>query len=123
MFFDSARSPLVITWFCFNRGHDSHSHRAMEALLLMLLFWINKRRQRTKRVWTHRIFERRHEFGEYHHLLGEILSDAEKCISYIRMLPETFESLLQLVGPYIEKRRTNFRKPLSARERLVITLR
>ena len=58
----------------------------------MLLFWINKRRQRTKRVWTHRIFERRHEFGEYHHLLGEILSDAEKCISYIRMLPETFET-------------------------------
>ncbi|KAK3724687.1 hypothetical protein RRG08_041168 [Elysia crispata] len=39
------------------------------------------------------------------------------------MTPSTFQLLLQKVGPYLEKRSTNFRKPLSPEERLIITLR
>lgn len=62
-------------------------------------------------------------FGEYHHLIENVLSDEEKCVSYIRVKPSTFQTLLELIGPHIEKTTTNLRKPLSARERLVITLR
>ena len=36
------------------------------------------------------------------------------------MKPDTFKTLLQIIG-HNEKRTTNFRRPLSARERLVIT--
>ena len=95
----------------------------MEALQLLLLFWMKRKRRTPKRYWTHRIFLRRGDFGEYHHLLDEVLKDEEKCVSYIRMRPETFQILLDHIGPHIEKRTTNFRKPLSSRERLVITLR
>ena len=39
------------------------------------------------------------------------------------MIPNRFEHLLQLVSPRIEKRTTKFREPISAAERLALTLR
>nr|CAI5830063.1 unnamed protein product [Callosobruchus analis] len=38
------------------------------------------------------------------------------------MTPETFDQLLNLVAPKIEKKNTNYRKPIPAKERLAITL-
>ena len=93
----------------------------MEKLQLVLLLWLRNKRKR--RYWVHPIFQQRETFGEYHHLMKQILSDDEKCLAYIRMKPDTFKTLLEIIGPHIEKRTTNFRKPLPARERLVITLR
>ena len=93
------------------------------SLSLVPLFWMKRKRRTPKRYWTHIIILRRSDFGEYHHLLDEVLRDEEKCVSYIRMRPETFQILLDYIGPHVEKRTTNFRKPLSSRERLVITLR
>lgn len=94
------------------------------ALQLLLLYWLGKRRQyRRPKYWMHSIFKRREQFGEYHHLVDEILNDEAKCMSYLRMTPTTFRVLLDMVGPAIEKRTTNFRRPLPPRERLVITLR
>lgn len=95
----------------------------MEAAMLMLLYWLRRRRQNSRRYWVHKINESRETFGEYHHLMDDVISDEEKCISYLRMKPVTFQLLLDKIGPYIEKRTTNFRKPLSPKERLVITLR
>ncbi|KAK3730871.1 hypothetical protein RRG08_058116 [Elysia crispata] len=93
----------------------------MERLQLLLLLWLKRRRNR--RYWVHPIFQLRETFGEYHHLMQPVLSDDEKCLAYIRMRPDTFKTLLEMIGPHIEKRTTNFRKPLPATERLVITLR
>ena len=42
---------------------------------------------------------------------------------YLRMSPERFDALLGLVEPLISKQRTNFREPISAAERLSVTLR
>ena len=42
---------------------------------------------------------------------------------FLRMSPERFENLLNLIGPLIEKQHYRFRKPISAAERLTITLR
>ena len=39
------------------------------------------------------------------------------------MSPDRFDHLLSLVKPLIEKKDTNFRKAISAQERLAITLR
>lgn len=95
----------------------------MEGVKLMLLYWLKRRRFYRRRYWVHKIFQRRNTFGEFHHLIDEVLNDEDKCISYIRMKPTTFFLLHDKVGPSIEKRETNFRKPLSSKERLVITLR
>ena len=40
----------------------------------------------------------------------------------MRMTPNRFEHLLQLVTPRIEKRTTKFREPISAAQRLALTL-
>ena len=39
------------------------------------------------------------------------------------MSPDRFQHLCSLVGPYITKQKTNFRKPISAPQRLALTLR
>ena len=41
----------------------------------------------------------------------------------MRMTPNRFEHLLTLVAPLIEKRTTRFREPISASQRLALTLR
>ena len=45
------------------------------------------------------------------------------CFRYIRMSPERFEHLLQLIGPQISKKDTRLRKAIPAAERLALTLR
>ena len=78
----------------------------MEKLQLLLLLWLKRRRNR--RYWVHPIFQLRETFGEYHHLMQQVLSDDEKCLAYIRMRPDTFKTLLEMIGPHIEKRTINF---------------
>ncbi|GFR76239.1 hypothetical protein ElyMa_000476700 [Elysia marginata] len=48
-----------------------------------------------RRYWIHSIFRRRQKYGEYHHLLEEVLRDTQKCMEYLRMTPETFDLLLK----------------------------
>lgn len=51
------------------------------------------------------------------------MKDDELFFRYHRMTPARFEHLLSLVEDQITKKRTNFREPISARERLSVTLR
>ena len=62
----------------------------------------------------HRINLQREIYGEFYHIVDEVLIDEEKCLSYIRMRPCTFHSLFDLISPYITIRETNFRKPIPA---------
>ena len=41
----------------------------------------------------------------------------------MRMTPNRFEHLLSLVAPFIQKRTTRFREPISPPQRLALTLR
>ena len=66
------------------------------------------------KMLIHRINLQREIYGEFYHLVDEVLIDEEKCLSYIRMRPCTFHSLLDLISPYITIRETNFRKPIPA---------
>ena len=95
--------------------------------LLMLWWWRRKRRmQQTKRhhkYWIHPIFKQRSTLGEYHHLLNQVLSDENKCMEYLRMKISTFQDLLNLCSAKLQRQTTNYRVPVSARERLVVTLR
>ena len=75
-------------------------------------------------MWVRPIFRRRLQLGEYHHLVQEMrVGDTESYIRYFRMDPRQFDQLLKFVGPKISKLDTNWRKSISAGERLAITLR
>ena len=70
------------------------------------------------------IFQARRTKGEYHTLINEMhLVDHSSFYKYFHMSPERFSHLLSLVGPSISHEITKLRKPISAGERLAITLR
>ena len=79
--------------------------------------------QQRKKPWVHEINTKRPIYGEYHHLMKDLCDDERKFYDYFRMKKDTFNYILKLLGPELEKMTTNFRKPISAEERLVITLR
>ena len=62
--------------------------------------------------------------GEFHRLIRELrLERVSSFRRYFRMLPETFDKLLNYVQPLITKRTTHLRKPIGPAERLAVTLR
>lgn len=62
--------------------------------------------------------------GAYHKLFPEIQTEDENLYrNIIRMTPTQFQLLLEKVSPLIEKKVTRFRVPISAAERLSVTLR
>ena len=65
----------------------------------MVLYWLSKRRVNSRRYWVHKKKQRRSKYVKYHHLMKQVLSEEEKCLSYIRMTPSTFQLLLQKIGP------------------------
>ena len=62
--------------------------------------------------------------GEYHGLINEMrLVDHESYYKYFHMTPTRFDNLLSLVGPLITRQTTIMRAPVSAGERLAVTIR
>jgi len=90
---------------------------------LLLLYAIAGSQQKRKRIWVHEINKKRENYGEYHRLCRELESHEDRFYLYFRMSQDSFEELYQLILPRIEKITTNWRKPISARERLAICLR
>ena len=75
-------------------------------------------------MWVREIFKGRKNQGVYNNLVQEMrLGDRESYFRYMRMSPDRFEHLLSLIEPLVKKETTNFREPISASERLSITLR
>ena len=76
-------------------------------LLLALLFRRRKRRMKRKRqFWIHDTIRRRKELGEFHRLVQELRLDSTRFQQYFRMSPSTFDDLVNMVGPYIQKQTT-----------------
>ncbi|XP_057294525.1 uncharacterized protein LOC130623036 [Hydractinia symbiolongicarpus] len=83
-----------------------------------------ERKARKKRsIWVRQIYKQREECGIYHTLVQEMaLGDRESYFKFMRMSPESFQYLLNVIGPEISKKDTKFRKAISASERLCLTL-
>lgn len=77
--------------------------------------------QRSK--WVHSINEKRAKYGEFHHLVPELELDEERFKTYFRLNPEQYNEVLSLIDEDIKKNDTNYRKAISAKERLAICLR
>ena len=75
-----------------------------------------------RNVWVNPIYEEREKSGEFHTLFPKLLESPKKFYEYFRMSPETYYYVLNRIKPHIEKK-NNFRKCISAEERLALTLR
>lgn len=94
-------------------------------LILVLLNELkkqNKRKYTRKQYWIHPILRQRHEYGFYHAIFPVISLDSSRFRNYFRMTPIQFEELLTLVAPLITKQ-TVVREPISAAQRLCVTIR
>lgn len=98
-----------------------------QKLIILIMLYIHhqrKNRRKQRRYWVRPIIHERINQGDGHHLINEIrLFDPETHFAYCRMTVAKFDDLLQRVQPLIEKQITNFRHPISARDRLYLTLR
>lgn len=76
-----------------------------------------------KRTWVHNINSERPVFGKFHHLFAKLTAHPDKFREYFRMTLDTFNYIEKKIMPVVEKMLTNWRKPISVKERLAITLR
>jgi hypothetical protein len=80
--------------------------------------------RKPRRWWTTRLYTRREEYGG-----SSLLADLKfqeisgQYKNFTRMHPTEFEFLLSKIGPKISRQHTWFRKPISAQDRLALTLR
>lgn len=83
---------------------------------------INKKKIK-KRRWVKDWILQRQRFT--HVNLLDYIKEAEPndFKNYLRMNSETYQELLDMVTPYIEKKNTNMRQAISAHERLSVCLR
>ena len=104
-------------------------HSLLLASLALVLRRCRRRQEEKKkqkrRFWVRNIFsEERKERGEWENFFRELSNDdREYYYRYLRMSPESFEHLFNLVGLLIAKQDTNYKKSIPAKKRLVIMLR
>ncbi|KAM7311119.1 uncharacterized protein ISCGN_008026 [Ixodes scapularis] len=82
------------------------------------------RKARRSRFWVRPSWRFRNTEGQASALLPRLRARDEGYFrDFLRMPPSTFDTLLGLVGPKIERKVTPFREPISPHDRLAITLR
>ncbi|KAB0804838.1 hypothetical protein PPYR_01808 [Photinus pyralis] len=75
-----------------------------------------------RRWWT-RPWLQRKDKGNLNLVNQEFQEDPEQFKQFLRIDEPTFNKLLELVTPYIQKKDTYFREAVSSRDKLIITLR
>jgi len=80
----------------------------------------NKCSKKKKKIWIRTCILGRETKREASTMVQEM---TEWYYNYTRMMPESFDELLNLVEPIIRKQETNFRKSIPPTIRLLITLR
>ena len=74
-------------------------------------------------MWVRPVLSARDELGEFGLLVSQLRSDPAGHQHYMRLTPEEFDALLDLVRDDIAKQVTNMRRPIPPAERLALTLR
>jgi len=76
-----------------------------------------------RRYWVHPLNSNRESDMRFTTFFNDIKKYPEKFFDYYRMSILSFEELLEKVRPKITKEITHLRNPISAKERLTVTLR
>ena len=77
-------------------------------------------RQRSE---TNIMYLERHIHGEFHNLYQELRTEPLLFKGYCQMLPTTFDYIVEAIKPVLQLTVTNFQRPISVEERLMVTLR
>src|SRR5277367_2401083 len=114
---------------------DSNQRNGLIAYLMLELTESSPKRQPSKdeqleqgapkkRKQVSDYLKLRKEKSCYFNLLQELaLQEHAKYRRFMRMNEDSFQKLLSMVRPYITKQNTPMREPISAEERLALTLR
>ncbi|XP_025194756.1 protein ALP1-like isoform X2 [Melanaphis sacchari] len=76
-----------------------------------------------RRYWVHPLNMDREKIGQFRTFFENIRQYPDKFFEYYRMSISSFDELLKTLRPHITKSTTEFRNPISAEERLTITIR
>lgn len=95
--------------------------------LLMIAILLDEEEElkikRTRNVWVHPAWQKRYFEGEFITLYKELVDDESKFYQYFRMTMYSFNKLLNTVESEIQRQDTRFRKCISPKHRLAVTLR
>jgi len=82
-----------------------------------------KIKRQIRKVWVYPAWQKSSYEGEFVTLYKEIVDDESKFYQYFRMTMHSFNKLLNTVESEIQRQDTRFRKCISPRQRLAVTLR
>ncbi|KAG0412729.1 hypothetical protein HPB47_010120 [Ixodes persulcatus] len=105
-----------------DNGEDYEEDVLLTTLLVCTVKY-KRRQQRRRRWWVRPFLLDREEHGQACRLAAELRAhDEEYFRDYNRMPPSTFDTLLELVRDKIRKTNTNWRKAITPKQRLIVTL-
>lgn len=96
-----------------------HDEEEEETIMLLWSFLQLLDSGVNRNIWVHPINQKRNLKG----FIDELKADPSKFFNYCRMKVSTFDYILQVISPKIQKQNTKFRNPITPEERLLITLR
>ncbi|XP_069815807.1 uncharacterized protein [Dendropsophus ebraccatus] len=106
------------------------NHDQMTVLLAVTVKAIRHRRPRQaiarargRQFWVHPINMLREKHGHIGQLYEELRQYPEKFYNFTRMPMEAFDKLVDILGPYIQRQNTRMKQAITAKDRLLITLR
>ena len=76
-----------------------------------------------REIWVHPLNLQREIKGEFYSLYPDLRNFRKKFFSMYQMTPAKFNALLKLLKPRLKGTHMNMRKPISAEQKLVITMR
>ena len=100
--------------------HRLRERRNRHILFIMLMCLIE---EVNRQYWVHPINLLREQKGEFYQLYPDLRHFRKRFLSNYQMDIEKFEQLLIKVSPRLNKKWTYMRKPISSKQKLVITLR
>lgn len=96
--------------------------RKLKYIVYVLMIMLKIKSRKPRRWWVRPWIDLNR--GNLHLVHNEFMStDPEQFQTFLRMNKEAFDKLLTLISPMIKKQDTLMRNPLSARNKLTITLR
>ena len=88
----------------------------------MLILMLHMLDMQVRSLWVHPINNLRLEKGEFFLLYPDLRRYEDRFFQWYRMSTRKFDQLLGIVQNALTKKATNFRKPISPEEQLVITI-
>ena len=87
-----------------------------------MIFMLWQMQNVTREFWVHPINTECEKKANFYMLYPDLRHYHKRFFKTYRVSVERFDKLLELVGPWIAKKYTNFRTPIPAEQRLLVTI-